>query len=160
MYPLVHAAASVQLEAVRWLLQQGMTADELRAALTVAAQEGHASATRLLLETGVDITADVPAILKIALEHQSVAVAQMLLEAGVFEGSPAAGGSTQLKSNRAVLSALKQSLQDITLGHSAALFQAAVKGGHTAFAELLQQAVSEMHQCETAAGTEQLGAGQ
>jgi hypothetical protein len=156
-YTIVDAAMGGHVEAVRWLLDQGMTADEVRQALVAAAKHGQAAVLHLLLEAGPDITADGPAELHTAPELQQIRTIQLIMEPGALLGDSATSETTQLTGGSVLLSTLRQALQDITLQQSAALMQAAITGGFTQLAEMLLQAVLAFHQCHPAPTSSYVG---
>jgi ankyrin repeat protein len=140
-HPLEHAAGEGRYEAVKWLLQHSLTGDVLGEALKGAAGGGHLEVMRLLLEAGANVNEyGVPAF-AFALENRQVHCIQMLLEAATDTGHATATGAAQPGSRSGMLESLQYHVQTQTHMQSAYLMQAAVKGGHTQFAELLQQVV-------------------
>jgi hypothetical protein len=129
--PLKGAAFSGQLEAVRWLLEQGVTDVEVGEALKEAVIGGHVSIVRYLLqECSRSINDHGPAALTAALQRGNPEAVCLLLEAGTPTDGP-----TFVQAAYRYLKCLdhyRPEAVDATL-------QAATQHGHTQFAEVLRE---------------------
>jgi ankyrin repeat protein len=125
--PLSGAASHGQLEAVRWLHDQGVTDAEVGEALVTAAEEGHGHVVWYLLrECGADVSLHGPDALRPALKHRRWEVVCLLLEAG----NPTGGA--------AFLRAAQQCLGQISIERLGTILQASTQHGHAEFAEMLR----------------------
>jgi hypothetical protein len=139
------ATKNEHLQAVRWLLDHGGDPNQ---AVTACRCIGHMDILRLLLDRGANILLHGPWMLVCALLIKEPELAQLLLEVGV-------------PTNTTVLQRLEQLQQAGTLctyvshfskHQSAALLEAAVRHGHTQFAQLWGQAHAAVHGGDVAPG--------
>jgi hypothetical protein len=124
--PVFAAADWGQLEAIRWLHEQGMTEDEVGVALEAAADK--AAITRYLLQDcGANVSIHGPVALGRAMKYRHLEVVCLLLQAGT-----PADGATILQAAQLCLMYLEPQQLDT-------LLQAGTQHGQTEFADMLQE---------------------
>jgi hypothetical protein len=124
--PLEGTASSGNLEAVRWLHEQGMTQHEVGEALVVAAGKGYVPIIRYLLQhCGANLIWYGPLALGAALEGGHLQVLCLLLEAGARTDC----GFVVQAAQRCLRRFNPEQLGTI---------QAATQHGHTVFAKMLR----------------------
>jgi ankyrin repeat protein len=139
------AAQNEHLEAVRWLLDHGADASQ---ALTACTETGHADILRLLLSRGADLHPDGPSQLTFVLLYKAPEVAQLLLEMGVPTNTTVLQRLERLQQKGTLCTHVSR----ISRHQSSALLEAAVRHGHTEFAQLWGQAHAAVHGGDSVAG--------
>jgi hypothetical protein len=117
-----------ELEAVKWLHEQGMIAAEVGVALDAAAGNGYVPVSRyLILKCGANVSLYGPAALRSALKEGHLEVACLLLEAGAPTDDAAS-----------FMQAAQRCLRQVNSKQMSNILQAATQHGHAKFAEMLR----------------------
>jgi hypothetical protein len=127
--PALAAVMWGELEAVKWLHDQGMTDAEMGEALEAAAGNGYAPVTHYLLQKcGPNVSLYGPDALRSALKEGHVEEVCLLLEAG-----------TPTDDGVSFIQAAQRCLRRVGPEQMNVIFQAATQHGHAQFAEMLKE---------------------